>query len=120
MPDVLNAGDASDRAMAHWHLNSARTKNALAGATNVKSNAPLLLAEVNGAPLAQEIASQGREVRVALPRNITELRSQNMELARNWRQHVRGALESRMASGWKITGFTQDHCYVLEEKDAHS
>lgn len=120
MPDVLNAGDASDRAMAHWHINSARTKSALAGATYAQSDAPLLLAEINGAPVAQVVTSQAREVRVALPRNITELRSQNMELARNWRQHVRGALESRMASGWKITGFTQDHCYVLEEKDAHS
>jgi len=115
MPDAVNAGDASDRAMAYWHLNSARTKSALTGATHAQSNAPLLLAEVNGAPMAQEVTSEAKEVRVALPRNITELRSQNMELARNWRQHVRGALEPRMASGWKITGFTQDHCYVLEE-----
>ncbi|PHX75893.1 MAG: hypothetical protein CK545_02740 [Actinobacteria bacterium] len=120
MPDAVNAGDASDRAMAYWHLNSARTKSALTGAANAKSDAPLLLAEIHGAPVAQVVTSEAKEVRVALPGNITELRSQNIELARNWRQHVRGALEPRMASGWKITGFTQDHCYVLEEKDAHS
>ena len=120
MPDAVNAGDASDRVMAYWHLNSVRTKSALAGAKYAHSNAPLLLAEINGDPVAQEVNSEAKEVRVALPGNITQLRSQNMELARKWRQHVRGALESRMASGWKITGFTQDHCYVLEENNAHS
>ncbi len=120
MPDAVNAGDASDRVMAYWHLNSTRAKNALAGEECAISNAPFLLAEINGEPVEQEVPRDAKEVRVALPTNITDLRSQNMELARNWRQHVRGALEPRMASGWKITGFTQDRCYVLEEQNAHS
>ena len=106
--------------MAYWHLNSTRAKNALAGEECAISNAPFLLAEINGEPVEQQVPRDAKEVRVALPTNITDLRSQNMELARNWRQHVRGALEPRMASGWKITGFTQDRCYVLEEKNAHS
>jgi len=120
MPDAVNAGDASDRVMAYWYLNSARTLEALEIGKSAISEAPLALAEINGSPEPRDVPSDSRVVRVALPTDIAQLRTSNMELARLWRQQVRDAIEPRLAAQWKITSFTHDRSYVLEAADAHS
>jgi len=106
--------------MAYWHLNSARALEALKSGKNAISEAPLALAEINGNPEPHDVPSDLRVIRVALPADIAQLRTSNMELARLWRQQVRDALEPRLAVQWKITGFTHDRSYVLEAADAHS
>ncbi len=112
MPDEVNAGDVSDRVMAFWHLGSDRVMRALESTPPMKSNAPALITLVDNHPHLNEIA--GSTLRVQLPEDIVLLRGQDLELAKQWRQVVRGALENRLAQGWKITGFTKDRCYVLE------
>lgn len=111
MPDEVNAGDASDRVMAFWYLDSDRVKRAIKGAPPMESSAPHLITLVGNQPHFNEIS--GPSLQVQLPEDIVKLRAKDFELAKQWRQVVRTALENRLTAGWKITGFTKDRSYLL-------
>ena len=114
LPDALNAGDPTDRAIAHWRLNSERVSDAL----NRKlifpgNNMPIALANIHGTPLAQEVDAPDSAVLCYIPEDIIEMRSSNPALALRWRLALRKELQHRLQSGWAIAGFTEEGAYIV-------
>jgi predicted GNAT superfamily acetyltransferase len=97
MPDSVNAGDATDRLYVKWYLD-----NRLGEDTNISKSG--------------RTSKEGVEdILVEIPEDILALRSSDLDASRLWRRQVRSALEPRMKSGWKITGFTEKREYILSK-----
>ncbi|WP_027482188.1 hypothetical protein [Deinococcus pimensis] len=109
----INAGVASDRALASWDLASARVEGALrgelpvdlAGAVTVNPDAPLTGA-LPDAP----------RVRVLIPEDFGALLTGDHALAVRWRAHGREVLGHYLRGGYVATGFSREggNAYVLE------
>lgn len=117
LPDVLNAGDPTDRVIARWDLLSEAT---LAAARN--ENLAILprgidtaLSNERGRPVLHAIEPTAEQLLCYLPADIIEIRSQNNHLALEWRLALRAELHPRLNSGWHISGFTQDGAYVVSK-----
>jgi predicted GNAT superfamily acetyltransferase len=118
MNDSVNSGDATDRVMAYWWINSEKCHQALESGRNAESSAPISLSEKDNVPVITELeVSELNEIQVALPEDIVELRLTDLDLARRWRKAVRDALYPKMSSGWSITGFTKERTYILERSN---
>ena len=115
LPDVLNAGDPTDRAIARWGLLSDTTLAAarFRNLEKVPDEIPVALSNVDGRPIDQEVDVKASEVLCYLPSDIVEIRSQDSELAMRWRLALRAELLPRLHSGWHISGFTPDGAYVV-------
>lgn len=96
MDDGLNAGEESDRLLVRWTLDSAKA-----------------IAAADGTPFAPELTA-AQAVVVAVPADIVAIRRHDPELARRWRQRVREELGGAMSRGYRVTGLTRNHEYVLE------
>lgn len=114
MPDVVNAGDYSDRLMVEWDLNSERANQAATSGLPAVSDSAVryVLVDEGGRPRVQD--ASGPLIAVALPEDIVEVRGRDKESALAWRLAVRSALTKSFESGWHITGLTQSGAYVLE------
>jgi predicted GNAT superfamily acetyltransferase len=122
MRDAINAGDASDRLLVEWRLDSERVAAACAGSGRAPDLAALRAA---GAAVALDQDERGRPVPggaapdapvalVRVPREVERLRGSDPALARRWRRAVREALGGRMAAGASVTGFARAGVYLLE------
>ena len=119
MADTLNAGDATDRAMARWELLSARTLKAAASADGlgpdpIPSQATIALTIENDEPVIHNVSSTTDTLVVALPPDIIEIRMKDPTQASRWRMAVRSVLSPALAGGMEITGFTSEGAYLIE------
>jgi predicted GNAT superfamily acetyltransferase len=114
LPDALNAGDPTDRAIAHWKLHTERVSDAL----NRKlifpgDDLPTSLANIHGTPLPQEVDDRASRILCYIPEDIIKIRSTNPDLALRWRLALRQELQPRLENGWSIAGFTEDGAYIV-------
>jgi predicted GNAT superfamily acetyltransferase len=116
LPDALNAGDPTDRTIAHWKLDAGRVSDALNRKLFFPINdSPVALANIHGTPLTQDVDQSASTILCYIPEDIIEIRSKNSELALRWRLALRQELQSRLADGWSIAGFTQDGAYIISK-----
>ena len=118
LPDALNIGDPTDRAMASWRLSSMRVSDAL----NRKlvfypENRQIALAKIDGEPVEREIEYSASEVLCYIPSDIIEMRAKDSALALKWRLALRSQLHRRIKSGWAIVGFTDDGAYIVSKDE---
>ncbi len=117
LPDALNAGDPTDRAIAHWRLNSERVSDALNRKLEFSNNhLPVALANSHGSPLPQRVEEGASTILCYMPEDIIEMRSTNPALALQWRLALRKELQPRLERGWTISGFTGDGAYIVRHQ----
>jgi predicted GNAT superfamily acetyltransferase len=119
MADALNAGHATDRAMARWELLSDRTRRAAASTGGLEPDsipigAVRAISVEQNEPIVQQAYTASDVFVVALPSDIIETRAKNPELAARWRMALRSVLSPALAGGMEITGFTSEGDYVVE------
>lgn len=119
LPDALNAGDPTDRAMAHWDLKSDRVVEARDHQLEKidPSGIPVALGIDQGRPLEKLVARDSRAVLCYMPEDIIEIRAKDPALALMWRLALRNQLQSRLELGWRIEGLTTDGAYVVASED---
>jgi predicted GNAT superfamily acetyltransferase len=90
MPDMLNAGDESDRLMVRWDLEE----------------------EV---PLARPVVTKYPDdcIRIAIPEDIVKLRGEDPAKAREWRMNVRQVFMNALKNKRELIGFSENNEYIL-------
>ena len=119
LPDLLNAGDPTDRVIARWELLSRRVIDA---ATNENlelspGTIPVALENAEGYPLRHDLSPNYSRVLCYLPDDIITLRASQNSAALDWRLALRAELAPRLDSGWAISGFTSDGAFIVSKKD---
>ena len=112
--DALNAGDASDRLLVAWELDSPAVAAAVAGRPAVcdpPSAVVALRAAVGDRPETAE--ADGDVVLVGVPADIETLRSVDPALAGEWRATLRAVLGGLLAAGGRVLGFTSGGSYAV-------
>jgi predicted GNAT superfamily acetyltransferase len=120
MQDGINAGDASDRLLIRWGLDSERAESAAAGSLREPDAEKLrkwgsdaiLAVGSSEEPVLTE--SSARVLICQVPEDIVALRHSQPALAREWRGALRQALGGAMDRGYALTGATRSGWYVLE------
>lgn len=106
MVDAINAGDESDRVVAWWDLNAARTSaehdQQRHAAVTVNDGNP----EFHG-------LVEGVENLIHLPENIEALRAASDPVVAQWRSTVRAALFPALNEGWTLTGMVNREAYIV-------
>lgn len=115
MTDEMNGDDDSDRLVAEWRLDSARTASAAAGTPTEPdeppaSGAQVLLLGPDGSPC---YLSAGDDAWCRVPRDVVELRRTDPTAAATWRAAIREALTDAFGSGLTATGMTRSGWYRL-------
>lgn len=90
MPDLINAGDDSDRLMAKWAV-----------APTPPTEKPISTALPVGA------------IAISVPEDIVELREKNLAEAKATRIRVREEFIAAFGDGYKVVGFSDEAGYVL-------
>lgn len=124
MQDKINAGLASDRLEAEWHLNAPHVIALAAGGMPIAKPEDfagnIFLVYVDDKEVIHsQIPNQFEHDTycVEIPYYVGELKQSNIERAKIWQIHVRTAIISLMTNGFAITEFLSDgtHCwYVLQ------
>lgn len=114
LPDALNAGDPTDRVIAHWDI---ANPNPVTKETDGRE-IPVALENLNGKPIQREVSPTSSQVLCYLPVDIIELRAQDSALALEWRLAMRNQLQPRLDSGWHISGFTSNGAYIVTQSQA--
>ena len=117
MVDLINGADDTDRLLVRWNLLSPAVERACsAAATTTADPVP------SGAVKAVGMGSDGGPVvgrmdadvsLVAVPDDISALRTSDPDLAHRWRTTVRDALSELLADGARITSFDRAAGYVV-------
>ncbi|MBI3430292.1 MAG: GNAT family N-acetyltransferase [Actinobacteria bacterium] len=115
LPDALNVGDPTDRAMARWDLLSESTLAAakFKNLEKLPDGIHVALSNKEGKPIQHGVELQTAQMLCYLPSDIIEIRSQDRALALEWRLALRAELLPRLDAGWHISGFTHDGAYVV-------
>lgn len=90
MPDLVNAGDASDRLMAKWHVLSQKNVN--------------LTSPPSGA------------ITISIPEDIAQLREMNLDNAISERLRVRKQFLEAFDNSYNVVGFSQTEGYILKKE----
>ncbi|GAA0318644.1 GNAT family N-acetyltransferase [Actinoallomurus spadix] len=122
MVDAINSDGESDRLLVRWPLRDTAVALAgLGGGTGEVADDEMRA----GAVLALGIAEDGSPVPgsldgatslVAVPPDITALRTTEPELARRWRLAVREALTGLAGRGGRIDGFDRTGWYIVRRE----
>ena len=90
MPDVLNAGDESDRLMVSWRTDA-------------------------GAPKARELIAnlEPGDILIEIPEDIVAIRSKNQNESMKWRRQVREQFMAAFEKNGKVIGFSANNEYVV-------
>ncbi len=90
MPDMLNAGDESDRLMARWDL-------------------------TDETPLVRPLITNFPEdsIRIAIPEDIVKLRGEDPAKAKEWRMNVRQVFMNALKNNRELIGFSENNEYIL-------
>jgi predicted GNAT superfamily acetyltransferase len=114
MDDEINRGDASDRLLIRWDLESPRTVAALDHPLPAPTDlAGAEHALVGDAGRPQAIVTTAPERLVATPADAVALRRDDPGLARSWRVAVRETMQSAFADGLAPIAVTADRCYLF-------
>lgn len=113
----INAGVASDRALAVWDIASARVERAMVAGT-------LPEADFSGVPTVNPDGPESHtfpdapRLRVALPDDFGALLTQDHALAVRWRLHGRAVLGELLSRGYVATGFSRagGNAYLMERR----
>lgn len=117
--DAINGDDATDRLLAVWWVDGARTLAAADGRLAAIASVDLPDAHVllgiddAGRPSRHAVPHDVETLLVSVPRDIVEIRTADRPTADRWRHAVRDTLGSAMDDGWSITDMTTDGRYVL-------
>ena len=90
MPDVLNAGDESDRVMASWKV-------------------------VGEQPIAKSVITNPdkSDALIKIPEDIVAIRSEDISKNLKWRHKVRDEFMRAFEKGGKVVGFSANNEYVV-------
>ena len=90
MPDVLNAGDESDRIMASWKV-------------------------VGDQPVAKNVITNpsDSDIMIKIPEDIVAIRSKDISENLRWRRKVREEFMQALEKGGKVIGFSANNEYVV-------
>lgn len=115
LPDALNAGDPTDRAMARWDLLSKTTTDGarFRNLEKLPELIPVALSIEDGRPIQHAVNPNAAQILCYLPSDIIEIRLRDNALALTWRLALREELLPRLTYGWHISGFTHDGAYVV-------
>ena len=106
MPDVINAGDRSDRLVVRWHLEAEPVPAA------TPTNAVVVVGSDGTADAPRPIVTgedQGAEVvSVQIPGDHPALRTADAGLASAWREAVGSALDEFVGGGYEVVAFDPD------------
>jgi predicted GNAT superfamily acetyltransferase len=119
MEDAFNRGDRSDRLEVVWHLRSERVLHALGlaeldGPPGSFTFGSILLTEQEGRPLHSPVNPAMSPIWVHVPPTYHQMREDDPDLARAWRDAVGDALESVFDQGFRAVGFERRAGYLLE------
>lgn len=123
MTDAINGGDRTDRLVAWWEVDSARSHTAARGGLAIPDHEQLLASSREliridqGAPRLSELPAPGETVLVALPDDVVSLRRADPELGLQWRLAVRAALMSAFDVGLRVSAVTSAGAYVLTPEE---
>ena len=92
MPDVLNAGDESDRVLASW---------------KVIGEQPTSRNEI--------LDSHASDILIAIPEDIVSIRERDLAENLKWRHKVRDQFVDAFAKGGKVVGFSKNSEYVVRK-----
>jgi predicted GNAT superfamily acetyltransferase len=107
MRDGVNDGDESDRLTVRWDLTGAREPREPVPAGEVTKTAP------DGEPLAR---TDGERIWCRVPRDIVLVRKESRDLARQWREAVRGVFVDAFEQGYVATSMSREGWYELERR----
>jgi predicted GNAT superfamily acetyltransferase len=90
MPDVLNAGDESDRLMVLWRTDKDE-------------------------PKARELINHPKldDILIEIPEDIVAIRSKNQNESMKWRRRVRDQFMAAFEKSGKVVGFSANNEYVV-------
>ena len=90
MPDVLNAGDESDRVMASWKV-------------------------ISDQPVAKKVITnpEKSDTLIKIPEDIVAIRSEDISESLKWRRKVREEFMRAFEKGSKVVGFSANNEYVV-------
>jgi len=110
----INAGVASDRALADWNLTSDRVAGALSGSLAEPDWASAEAINATG-PDAWRSDLTASRLRFCIPDDFGALLQSDLERARTWRQHGREVLTHYFERGYSVTGFGRQggNAYLL-------
>ncbi|GGM03992.1 GNAT family N-acetyltransferase [Nakamurella endophytica] len=124
MTDGRNAGQPSDRLLAHWDLRSPAVASAGRGTDPVHPGDPdpgsgtappravPVLVDEGGRPVARP-ATDAEVVSVAVPDDVEALRGADPATALRWRLAVRETVAPLLAAGWSVVGFRRPEGYLV-------
>jgi predicted GNAT superfamily acetyltransferase len=106
--DGINSGTPSDRVMAVWYLNSPRVLACLNDP--IKENGNTQAIDVNrvreNSPDGEFLDLDKSRLRINLPSDFNRLMLDNLNLALEWRFHIRRLLQNYFSRMYYISGFT--------------
>ncbi|GAA4361849.1 hypothetical protein [Paeniglutamicibacter cryotolerans] len=119
MLDDINANDESDRLVAHWPLVSERSVQASRGLPGEVEFDPRTRVKVleYGPDQQPGLFQADGGLWCRAPEDIVLMRATDPGQAGQWRSHLRGILESSLASGYLATGVTRSGWYRLSLTD---
>lgn len=120
--DSINGSDESDRLLVRWRLLDPSVESACSGhgvpsvAEDERRDGAVTAVGLgaDGGPVVGRL--DGAVSLVAVPRDISLLRSTDPELAHRWRTTVRDVLSELLADGARITGFDRSGWYVVRRQ----
>jgi len=106
MPDVINAGDRSDRLVVRWHLGGEP------GPATMPTNAKILVGSDGPAdaptPIVTGGAPDAEVIAVQIPRDHAALRAADGGLASAWREAVGTVFDACVGGGYEVVAFDPD------------
>lgn len=122
MIDGINAGLPSDRLEVTWKLKDPKVEKLAKGKTlsptlDNQDLPSLLQIGSNGKPfIGMDTSAVGKRYKVEIPYELASIKTNNLEVAYNWRVALRQVLQGAFSLGYVVTDFQvlQGHCwYVL-------
>ncbi len=118
MQDAFNRGDRSDRLEVLWELRSDRVLQALGLADlddrQGDSGSGAILVAADGRPAHAPLVPDAPSTWVFVPPTYHQMREEDPDLARVWRDAVGDALESAFDQDFRAVGFDRRAGYLLE------
>jgi predicted GNAT superfamily acetyltransferase len=121
MPDAINGGDDSDRAVAAWQLSSPRAVMAGAGrgietdidALRHSGAKPVLHADSRGRPAISD--QWGTQLLCQVPQDIVTLRRTDPSTAVAWRLALRKVMGEALSRRYRVATVSRSGWYVLAQ-----
>lgn len=123
MEDSLNQGLPTDRFKVEWWINSAHVNESWKGEAESPQNPFKWAVSDDSFPVLLSTGWKGARnpVLVPIPANFQTIKSQNYELARDWRYKTREIFQTLFSKGYALVDFIKGkeglvHYYVLVQR----